>query len=186
VILYAFATWSLGSRRWTAPVFLALLALVVIRAWIASRVTEPLRVRVLTRALMVPFIFLMAANLTSHYNEYYGPYLAACSAVLSFALWNGGVRMRLFAGWNRMAVAAVLGLASVAVVALPLWGVYRSTAAGAVAAVVLVVATASLFNARVTRDGEWRAGSFLLAALSGLAIVAAQHADVITYWSAAR
>jgi dolichol kinase len=187
VILYTFGTWSLGSRRWTAPVFIAMIALVAIRTWIASRVEAPLRVRILTRALMVPFIFLMAANLTAHYNDYYGPYLAACSAVLAFALWNGGIRLKVLSDWNRTLVAVALGVLAVVIVAAPMWVLYRHTMLVSLAAIAVVVPLVNLANAKITRpDGEWHGSAFILAAFAGLLVVALQYFEVIAPWVSTR
>jgi phytol kinase len=185
VMLFIFATWSLGSRRWSAPVFIALAALVTIRTLLASRVEAPLKVRTISRALMVPFLFLLTANMTGRYDFFYGPYVAACAAVLAFILWTGGVRLRLFGGWNRVLVAVAMGVASAAIVALPMWAIYRATPWAAVAALMVLIAAMSLVNVALTGRriaAGWTATPFLLAALTGALLLVLQQAHLIASW----
>ncbi|HEX7150584.1 MAG TPA: hypothetical protein VF618_03780 [Thermoanaerobaculia bacterium] len=185
VILFTFATWSLGSRRWSAPVFLALAAFILIRTFFASRVGEPLKVRTLSRMLMVPFLFLLGANMTGRYDFFYGPYVAASAAVLAFILWTGGVRLRLFGGWNRILVAIAIGLAGAAIVALPMWAIYRSTPWTAIAGLLAVIAVMSLVNAVLTGrrlEAGWTATPFLLAVLTGALLLVLQQTQVVSPW----
>jgi phytol kinase len=185
VALFTYATWSLGPRmRWAEPVFIALAVLVTARLILASRIGPPMKVRVISRALLVPFLFLLIANLTDRFDFFFGPYLAACAATLSFVIWNSGIRMRIFTGWNRPAVAVTIGALSAAVVTVPMAFLYGHATWPAVATVVALVALASLFNTLLfTRANmQWSATPFLLATLTGAVLLAMQALLLVQPW----
>jgi phytol kinase len=170
VTLFVFAAWSLGPRyRWAIPVFIGLAGLALARFLVRRRgERRRLKVRAVTRTLIVPFLFLLAANMTGLFDLFYGPYLAACAAVFAFV---AAGRHALLDG----AFAALL-------LALPMTLLYRATIP-AVAALVLVVALLAAVHARVADRREWGAPSFLLAMLAGMLLLAAQAAGVVSPWS---
>lgn len=92
VILFAYAAWSLGSPAWAAPAFLGFVLFLAWRAVLRRRGEAPPTVSVVavSRALLVPFGVLAAANATSAYGFFFPPYLAASGAVLGFALQEPG------------------------------------------------------------------------------------------------
>ena len=153
VTLFVFAAFSLGPRfRWVIPVLIGLIGLAIVRViLLRSGERRRLKVRAVTRALIVPFIFLLAANSTSQFEFYYRPYLAACAAVFAFVAWNGG----------SYAKAALIGALSAALIALPM------VPLGAALTIMAVVAIASAFHARFADPREWGAPSFLFALFAG-------------------
>jgi phytol kinase len=182
-ILFIFATWSLGSRRWSAPVFIALIAVIVIRQWIASRAEHPMKVRMLLRAVLVPFLFLATANFTGRYDLFYGPYITVIAATLSFLLWVGGVRLRVFAGWNRIVAAGALGFLCALGVSLPMWILFRTTSLNAIAVILVVVAIISVTNALMLGT---ESAPFLLATLAGALVLALQLLGAVPSWRSRR
>lgn len=177
VILFTFATWSLGSRRWAIPVLVCVALLSVVRSRFVAKPAEPLRVRVISHALLVPFIVLLAANITGHYALFFAPYLAACAAVLAFVLWDGAVRRGFFGGANRLPVSVAIGAAAAALVS-------ASAAMGIdlrdLWIIIAVVCVLSFANAAVhlwcdtSFEGNrgWSGMSFVFALVAPLAILA--------------
>jgi dolichol kinase len=161
VTLFVFAAWSLGPRyRWAIPVFIALAALALVRIFVLRRgERRRLKVRAVTRALIVPFLFLLAANMTSQFELFYASYLAACAAVFAFVAWTGG----------RAISALAIGAAAALLLVLPM-----QLALSTAALVVLVVALVSVANARFADPREWGAASFLFALLAGGIVLAVQ------------
>lgn len=185
VVLFIFATWSLGSRRWSVPVFLGLGAFVVIRALLRHRGREPLRVRVITHALLVPLLVLLAANLTSRYRFFYAPYVLAAVVVLALIWWDGTRRRGLLGSWNDYATAAVLGMGATLIVALPVWLAFdgNMTTLGVVAASAVAIAIANVFAIKLHLAAEsthrgWSGVSFILALIAPVALVALQEAGL--------
>lgn len=170
VTLFVFAAWSLGPRyRWAIPVFIGVAGLALAR-WLVRRRGERRRfkVRAVTRTLIVPFLFLLAANMTGKFDLFYGPYLAACAAVFAFVL---ATRRAYAAG----AFAALL-------LALPMTLLYRASVP-AVVAVVVIVALLAEVHARFTDRREWGAPAFLLTLLAGVLVFGAQAVGVVSPWS---
>jgi phytol kinase len=182
ISLFTFATLSLGGWRWAVPVFLALALLMGVRMWVVLRGGHKLRVRVIARASLVPFAFLLAANLTTNQDYFFGPYLAANAAVVAVMLWIGGVRMRLFSGWKRWLAAGAMGVIASVAIAIPMWAVYRTTPVEALVAVILVVAAVSIANALIIHSARWETTPFLLAALSGVVVLALQTIGIVPSW----
>ena len=153
VTLFVFASFSLGPRfRWVIPVLIGLAGLAIVRmVLLRSGERRRLKVRAVTRALIVPFVFLLAANSTSQFDYYYAPYLAACAAVFAFTAWNGG-------GYAK---AALMGALSAALLALPMIPIRPALT------VMAVVAIATAFHARFADPREWGAPSFLFALFAG-------------------
>ena len=174
VTLFVFAAWSLGPRlRWVVPVFIGLAGLAIARTILRRRgERRRLKVRAVTRALIVPFVFLLAANSSGLWDVFYGPYLAACAAVFAFVLWTGG----------RAIAAIAVGAASAALLSLPMLAMvtaYPST----IVVLMMVVAAMNLANSRLADPREWGAASFLFALLAGVLVLALQALGVAT-WTA--
>jgi dolichol kinase len=187
VILFTFATWSLGSRRWAVPVILGIAAYSILRWQFAARPRHGLRVRIISHALLVPFLVLLCANLTGRYSYFYAPYLAAAASVLSFALWDGGVRLSFFSGKNRFPVAASIGIAAAVLITMTAW---FSLTLSSLVPVVAVVMMFSIVNAAIhfeRRAGDvrargWSGASFTLALLAAATVVAVQSVLKTQSW----
>jgi len=190
VILYAYGGWSLGSWHWALPVFCGFVCFVGFRFRASPpRRSSPIRVRVVARALVAPFLFLAIANGTLRYGEMFGPYVAASAAVLAFGL----IAPPADTGNRRAAgiAARALGLASIAtaVIAVPAWLVRADTPGGsllAVAAAVFPITLALGFHeARVGRDAvpQWSASRFVLSLAAGAIVLLLQASGVTPAWS---
>lgn len=161
VTLFVFAAWSLGPRfRWVIPVFIGLAALALVRLFVLRRgERRRLKVRAVTRALIVPFLFLLAANMTSQFELFYAAYLAACAAVFAFVAWTGGGAMK----------ALLIGACATLLLVVPM-----QIGLAATLLVMIVVALLTLAHARFADPREWGAPSFLFALLAGVVVLAMQ------------
>lgn len=183
-ILFAYGAWTLGSIEWAVPVFLAFAAYVTSRFFVPVPADHAvLRVRLLLRVVFVPLGILVVAHASARFGFFYGPYLAACAAILAFVLWNDLLKSRGIAGTRRPLSALAVGVFSWAViVAGP-----SSLHAGAGHGAILAVATASVPMALLhdllegrhpsfATDGLWTpwrlALSFAAAAVAALLQVA--------------
>jgi phytol kinase len=118
-ILFVFAAWSLGPRfRWVIPVFIGFAVLVIVRLAVRRRDRRRLKVTAVSRTVIVPFLFLLAANTTSQFDRFYPSYLAACAVVFAMifaTLLNP--RVAMYRGWAAATFLLSLG-AGLALLAL--------------------------------------------------------------------
>jgi phytol kinase len=159
VTLFVFAAWSLGDHyRYVIPVFIGLFGLALVRIFVIRRGDRRrLKVRAVTRALIVPFVFLLAANMSGLFDVFFAPYLAACAAVFAFVAWTGG----------RAVKALAVGVGAAVLLVAPMrvgWEVS--------AIVIAVVGVMAVANARFADPREWGAASFLFALLAGMVVFA--------------
>jgi phytol kinase len=158
VTLFVFAAWSLGDRfRYVIPVFIGLFGLALVRIFVIRRGDRRrLKVRAVTRALIVPFLFLLAANMTGLFDLFFPPYLAACAAVFAFVAWTGGGRGK----------ALGIGACAALLLVAPMRVGWEASAI-----VIAVVGAMTVANARFADPREWGAASFLFALLSGVIVL---------------
>jgi dolichol kinase len=192
-ILFAYGTWSLGSWRWTLPVLLGL-AGYLLAGHLAARLRfappghgSGLKVRTVTRALLPPFMMLLLANSLSMESTFFGPYLAASSAVLAFSLDTGVFRLeRRRSGPLGALGVAFLGtfLALVGPCAAqwqlpwkPLLAILATTAV-----VTLANAAIELRDPEARRSRDWTAWRFLLTFVAAGAILGLQALGMIPLW----
>lgn len=151
--LFVFAAFSLGPHfRWVIPVLIGFGALAIARVILNARgERRRFKVRAVTRTLIVPFGFLLAANSTGQWDHYYAGYLAACAAVLAFNLAD-----------QRPLRACVIGALSGALLALPMLMTLFCTGM-----IMIAVALATGLNARFANPREWDAWSFLFTLMAG-------------------
>lgn len=218
-ILFAYGTWSLGNWQWAVPVFAGFAAYTA--AWLhavrgrggrdgdrdrgerddrredreerGDRRERGLRVRVVATALLVPFLVLALANGLGQGPRFFGPYLAACGAVLALALPTGAWRLHRLAGVRWLAAVVAVGAIGWAATALAPWLVQRGVPAGSLLAVGAAVVAAALLNAAIDRRSpaavarsEWTVPRFLLSAAAAGAVFAAQEAGWIAGWAPER
>jgi len=189
-ILFAYGAWSLGSWHWALPVFAGFVAFAL--AWMRQSPERRLvgvRTRTVARALLVPFSVLALANGLGRGAELFGPYLAACGAVLAQAAPAPEVVQGLRGPVRSAARGMGAGLLAWAVTALPAWVVQPGVAWAAPAAVGAVVAVAAVVGCLLdrrdregARDRGWTARRFLLAAAAAAALWAVQAAGVTPPW----
>jgi dolichol kinase len=197
-ILFAYGLWSLGDWQWALPAFCGFATYVA--GWYlaappgptpGSRHASGIKVRLMTRALLIPFTPLALANSFHGYAAAYGPYLAASGAVLAFSLDTGVYRLERRQGSRALATLG-LGTLAALVTAVPVWLLQDGVAPSALAAVAAAVVLATLANtaierqdAEARRSREWTAWRFLLAAAAGVAVAALQAAGWIGLWNPA-
>jgi len=190
-ILYAFASWSIGSFDWALPVFLGLIVY-AIAIWLAGR-PGIYRVRPVLRAMLPPFLLLLAANVvwrdTSWRAAAFGPFLAGCVTVVAQSVWNLLHWQRSEGFLARPPAAIWIALACLAVMVAPLGWRQRTVAWEAwlvVSAVSIAVTLAygrlapSVFG-NPTSDRS-AAGRALLTCTAMLAVFALQAAGRLPAW----
>ncbi len=124
-ILFAFASWSLGSFHWAVPMFIGYAAYLVSRH--VGKDDWTLKVLVIFRWLLPPFCVLAVANLSWHYGRtdwycfWYGPYLAGCVTVLIQSVWDQIRRDHELRLWQRQCGVAVVSFGLWLLMAGPAW-----------------------------------------------------------------
>lgn len=191
-LLFAYGAWSLGSRLWALPIFLGFLVYLLIEQLFPPLPGDVDRVRVrrLTRALMPPVTLLLLANAFSRYDLFYGPYLAACSAVLAFGL---AIQLRYAwpsSGWRHWAwTLGVACFAWLTVALLPWWLLAEPAGnllavAGASTLAVLAEGLRPRPGSAELADPPWSAGKFLLSFAAAAAVFVLQWAALVSPWRA--
>jgi dolichol kinase len=152
VTLFLFAAFSLSPPlTYVVPAFAGLAAMAIARVILNARgERRRFKVRAVTRTLIVPFIFLLAANSTGRFDFYFAPFVAACASVLAFNLAD-----------QRPIRALLVGALSAALLALPVLPLTRALS------VMIVVALVTGLHARFGDQREWTAPSFLFALMAG-------------------
>lgn len=88
--LFVYGAWSLGSELWALPVMAGFL--VYSAMWfvfpLPAGSSSGVKVRIVFRALVIPLLLLVVGNMFGNEGFMYGPFLAACAAVLSFGICN--------------------------------------------------------------------------------------------------
>jgi phytol kinase len=190
IILYAYGTWSLGSWHWALPVFAGLICYLVLWVRVASPDRAPrLKVRVVARALLVPFLFLAVANGTGRHDVLFGPYLAASACVLVFSLATPLFRLTTLRGWQF--AMGILGVTSIGcgVAVLPAWLVQADVPGSAPMTAVAVLLPATfllvLLEGRKEAPGtpQWTATRFLMSAGVGGVVLALQSFGLTAGWN---
>ena len=188
LILFGYAAWSLGSRLWALPLLIGFFVYVLAGAMTAPERHPVLKVRVVVRAVLPALAMLVAANASSRYAYFYGPYLAAASVAIAF-----GLRGHLMWYWpergRSLTAAGLFGLVAWAAVVLPAWWVLRDRgpcllAPGAVC-VVLCFVDAVVMPDHESEDpgGLWPASRFLLTFGSAGIVMILQAMDVLPPWT---
>lgn len=188
VMLFAYGTWSLGSWEWALPVLFGVAVYLIVGHRLARAAPPRFRVRVVARALIPVFLILVVANALDRYDLLFGPYLATCGAVLSFAFARRVLAVRALRLTTRLGTVALLSAAASAMTSLFPWLVEANPSpalliaqVGAVFAVTWsLVVWEKRRPARPVED--WGASRFLLSLAAGLLILGLQAASVIPSW----
>ena len=190
VVLAVYGCWSLGGAEWALPVFLGVVLFVVFRtrllatAWSLSGI----RVRMASRALSVPFAFLVAANASGRYGFFYGAFLASSSVMASLACWKCFKATPKGQGgkWSPAPHLGVL-LCCALVVGVP--GALLGMAVGpvlatAVFAVLAAFVVGAYQRARPFAEGTawWRGSDFVACLAAGLGVLGLQWLEVMSVW----
>lgn len=191
VVLYAYATWSLGSWHWALPVFTGLFVYLAMWSTVPHSAMRPPRIRVrrIARALLAPFLVLVLANATDSYRLLFGAYLGVSAAVLALGLIDPLFRLpRLSRGRQGRAVLEAAIVAS-ATTLLPVWLVQRDVAWSAPLVIAGLVLAATWACARFERGadgataGDWTATRFALGLLVGGVVLALERWALTTPWN---
>jgi len=148
--LFAYGVWALGNWQWTLPLVIGLLLFVAV--WFAgyrNSAPRPIGLRLVLRTIAAPLLVAAIASGAREFEAGFGPYLAACGAVLCFALWDGDLgptRERMVRAPGRSALAALEAVfLAVAVTALLPWLVQRLPGAALAGVTVAVALSAFAF-----------------------------------------
>lgn len=172
-VLFAYGAWSLGNWQWALPAFLGFAAYVAGWYFLAPpRHESGVKVRTVSRALLAPFLVLIVANSSDTFAPAFGPYLAACGAVLAFSLGSGVFPLERPGGLRGLLAAAGWGALACALTALPLWLV-EGLPARSLLLVATVVIAASLANTAVERRRPPAAAAEAMAAAPATTTTAA-------------
>jgi dolichol kinase len=190
-ILFAYGTWSLGNWLWALPVFLGFGGYLLL--W--KRFAPPghmsgVKVRTLTRALLPPFAMLVLANGLQADATFYGPFVAASSAVIAFSLDTGAFRLERFGTSVRALGAVGIGALAWAIVVVIPWLIQAGAPLGQLAATLGAVILVSLLNVGVELRGslperprEWTALRFLLSFAAAGAVLGLQALGIVAAWA---
>lgn len=199
-ILFAYGAWSLGNWQWALPAFSGFAGYLAMWTWLfRDESPRGARVRTVARALLPPFCVLLAANVSRFcYQPAYGPFVAACGAVLAFGIapW---MLARLRRGsrpnpphWLPRALAgAAAGAIAAALTAVAPWLTQRlplSALLGVAAAVVAAAAAGAAADrvggspAAARKHPRWTARLFLLSFVAAVLVVALQGAGLAATW----
>lgn len=189
--MVAYAAWTLGGVLWAVPVLVLFAGFTT--SWMMTQFLHPARekiaVRTTYRALLLPFGVLFFANTFDQYDFWYGPFLAACAAVLAFAV-SAQLRRAGTSAMRTKRTPLAVGIASaLAVVAIP-WSIQSVSGIGAPSVVTAMMGPLTLLNAHVTRrrwaepdDSFWPAPHLLITVLAIALTASAQYAGLVEPWS---
>lgn len=85
--IFAYGVWSLGSARWSVPVFACFLLYSGLRALVPNERGYVVATAPLLRVLLAPLLLLLAANVTGFYRATFGPFLAAVGSAFACVSW---------------------------------------------------------------------------------------------------
>jgi dolichol kinase len=187
-ILFAYGAWTLGSFAWALPVLLAFAAYVGLRRLVAIPADHVLpRVRLLARIVVVPLGIVVLAHALERHQFLYGPYLAACAAILAFVLWNDLLKASGAIGARRAWGACAVGVLASSVVLVGA-SVLRAAPQSVACVAGTGIAAAMLNDALEGRapsfrtDGQWSLRRWALSCAAGAGVALAQSLSLIPVW----
>lgn len=191
-ILFSYGAWSLGSIDWALPVFIGYLLYIVAAAITPAGIPgdRVVKVRVMVRAVLIPFLFLLGGNITRNY-VYFAPYLTCCAAALGFSLLMKIAPFNIEGWWRRRAFPSLIGaLGALSVIVLmwailPVVPVKTPIVMATVSAIAILIQTIKMPPIKhvIRTDDMWGPSNFILTFTSGLVILALQRADAIPVWN---
>jgi len=148
-LLFTYGAWSLGNVIWGIPVFLAFAVYTLIRKIpVANDAGLILKVRVVSRALLVPLLILIIANVSMRQVDFYAPFLVSCSLILAFTIQNR------FSGNYKPLAVLVFSIPAVCVtIPLIVWFLLEDVPISGLLWVWFVIAVGSCFKAALS---DWR------------------------------
>jgi len=189
--LFAYGVWSLGSQWWALPVFLGFA--VYMAAWfvfpIAKDERSNVKVRIVFRAVIVPFLLLIAANLLDLMSAFYAPFIASLIAVLTFSLWNHILYHRPPARARRRFAALCVATGSWAVLGVIPWAITRGPTSTLLAVGAAAIAVAALNDVLIGREPRfgaeqiWTASRVILTLAAAAAVQLLQGFGAVPAWA---
>lgn len=135
LLLFTYGLWSLGSPFWAIPVFIAMVAIALVRAGrVSGRV---IGVRGVARACLPLVAILVLSNTNGAHNFWYAPYLAAATTLVAIAVVQVIGHRALAAGVALLACVASVGVPAALAIFAPgrsvllVWGAAILAAAAA-------------------------------------------------------
>ncbi|MDP8247302.1 MAG: hypothetical protein P9M00_04130 [Candidatus Tritonobacter lacicola] len=191
LVLFTYGAWSLGSELWALPILLGIFA--YLGSWfffpLPLEARPPLKVRLASRALIIPLILLMAGNMLNMSALFYGPFIAALAVILSFSLWNHLMIARPHKGPRRAIGALCTGAIAWGTVAVVPWLVSPGVPPSAPAALLLVTVPAAFINDRLmggnaasARHYAWSASRLILTFAAAGTIICLQLSGLTPQW----
>jgi phytol kinase len=183
VILFIYATWSLGSETWALPIiigFVAYLVLVISKGQRDDSGSE-VRVRTVFRALLPLFLVLMLANTFLRYGFFFGPYATMAACTLGLILH----RRLLSNGHHPHLIPAAAGLAGAVLAVFPAWWMQPDPAPLTLLTPAAVAIAAVWSYSRLSGTAmahTWDAGRFSTVVGAGLTVALLQLAG-LPQWS---
>lgn len=190
--MFAYAVWTMGGVDWALPVMATFAGFVA--AWAIAEQIRPTQKRVAVRttyrALLVPLTLLILANSFQWYDMLYGPFVAACAAVLAFGVWNRLRHAKIpGAGVRRVVGAAATGtVAAVVVVAPPTFAQPEAPVASALFIVAALGPLAILNDCALERvdppprESMWPGPNFYSSAVAAALVVGVQALGWLGVW----
>lgn len=146
-LLFAQAVWTIGSIAWLAPVILGSVSYTIIRRLVVTPGSgDRIRVRVTLRAVSVPLLFLVLGIAADDLDLFYPAYIAACSAVLAFTIWNHRCLFREERHVHDSWLNGLVALLSAGATLLTVAAVGESFTAGTVALVIMGTLIVAVLN----------------------------------------
>jgi phytol kinase len=191
IVLFSFAAWGLGGWNWALPVVAGFVPYMLLRHAISGSedYVRQAKVRVLSRVLLPPFVLVLLAGRVLAEKALYGPYLAACTSILTLSAWRF-LRWRYGpTSWRRPAGALATALVAWAIiVAMPgleLGAGLAEQALPCATAVVAALVADRLLGAVAAFDPAhlWPRSQWVLASASAVVVYAAQRAGWVPDWA---
>lgn len=115
-VIFTYAVWSLGSIQWSVPVFACFLFYCLVRVLVPNQRDYQVETTPLLRVILIPLLFLLLANASGRYLEFFGPFL--CGTVTAFVCvaWAYVLFNRRPEGPSRPYLALLAGAAAAAFV----------------------------------------------------------------------
>ncbi len=186
-ILFAYATWSLGSFYWFLPVLMAFVVYMLAFFFFPEVVVNfaVVKVRRVFRMGFFSFLLLVAASLFSLHYFLYSPFIVSCMAVLTSILWRGAVIPHAMEGVQRWRISAAIGLLTWSTVALIPWLMQKGDWI-VIAALAVISQMISFGNEALRRkipSARTHHISMILAAIGVLLVAFLQYRGLLPAWS---
>lgn len=191
LVIFTYATWSLGSVDWSIPIFAAFFLYCAYRLFIKSDKDYQIDSASLIRVILTPLLILLAANATGKYVAFYGPYLSATIISCICGAWLYSLHTVPLKGHKRLLSVLLMGFSSSMIITgttiLFQKGFPKSAFLWITAISMAILAVYDLIIGDKFADSN-KTGSLTIAIipfsfLSALIYFAVQYMGYINYWN---